>query len=83
MARIRRHNEYFNNTQGPVSNQVPTQTINTQSRFSIVCSGDLTDCGVDFNHDVVVVSIDLSTPPTFLRSICLYETSIMEGPGCN
>jgi hypothetical protein len=76
------HTEFFNNTIGPIPNQVPTQTINTQNRMNIGCAGDLTRCGITFFQDIAIISADVSNTPGLPRAICLYETSIMGGPGC-
>jgi hypothetical protein len=75
------HTEWFNNTIG-VPNQTPFQTINTQSRMNIGCSGDLARCGYTFFQDIAITSTDVSNTPGLPRAICLYETSIMGGPGC-
>lgn len=67
-------NTWWNNVQGDV-NVTPLQTINTQSRMSIGCDGDLTGCGPVAARDMILTSNDVSATGGLATAIYTYLTN--------
>jgi hypothetical protein len=67
-------NDWFNNIQGD-TNFTPLQTINTQSRVNLGCSGDLTSCGPYWFRDMAVTSNDVSAVGGLPTAIYTYLTN--------
>jgi hypothetical protein len=68
-------NTWWNNVAGDV-NVTPGQTINTQSRMSIGCDGDLLGCGPVAVRDMVITSTDVSATGGLPAAIYTYLTNI-------
>jgi hypothetical protein len=64
-------NTFWNNVAGDV-NVTPLQTINTQSRMSIGCDGDLLGCGPVAVRDMILTSNDVSATAGLPAAIYTY-----------